>query len=131
MTSPTENKAVIRRFFAEIDAGNLASLDELVDEDYIDHHPPAFPGLPPGRAGLKRLFEIYQQWTPGVHEVLDQVAEGDLVLTRIRAHGPASLPDTGVVATAVHRVRDGKLVEHLGEHEYAARLTQIGVGAAS
>ena len=41
-----ENKAVVRRFYEEIDKGNLSVLDELVAEDYLDHAHPLFPGLP-------------------------------------------------------------------------------------
>jgi ketosteroid isomerase-like protein len=51
-----ENKALVRRFYAEIDAGNIGAMDELVAEDYVDHHPPPFPGLPPAREGLKEAF---------------------------------------------------------------------------
>src|SRR4051794_36289289 len=40
-----ENKALIRRFYAEIDAGNIDAMDALVAEDYVDHNPPPFPGL--------------------------------------------------------------------------------------
>ncbi len=35
-----ENKALVRRFYEEIDKGNLAAMDELVAEDYLDHNPP-------------------------------------------------------------------------------------------
>ena len=82
-----ENKALIRRFYAECDAGNLAAMDELVSPDFVDHDPPPIPGLSVGRQGLKVAFEIFWKSTPGTHEVLDQVAEGDLVVTRIRAKG--------------------------------------------
>ena len=47
--STEANKALVRRFYQEIDKGNLAAMDELVAEDYIDHSPPPFPGLAPGR----------------------------------------------------------------------------------
>ena len=30
-----ENKALIRRFYAEIDAGNIDAMDELVAEDNV------------------------------------------------------------------------------------------------
>ena len=40
-----DNKNLVRRFYQEIDAGNLDALDELVAEDYLDHSPPPFPGL--------------------------------------------------------------------------------------
>jgi ketosteroid isomerase-like protein len=50
--TPEENKALVRRFYEEIDKGNLDAMDELVAEDYLDHNPPPFPGLAPGRKGL-------------------------------------------------------------------------------
>ena len=62
---PEENKALVRRFYAEIDAGNIDALDELVAENYVDHNPAPFPGLPAGREGLKRSFEIFWTATPG------------------------------------------------------------------
>jgi hypothetical protein len=90
---PEENKALVRRFYAEIDppcisaapaaltalpamslapvapfaeasvfvqnydvtrwrgrqGQHLDAMDELVAEDYLDHNPPRFPGLKPGR----------------------------------------------------------------------------------
>ena len=56
MSSEEANKAVVRRFYAEMDAGNLEAMDELVAEDYIDHNPPPFPGVGQGRAGLKQVL---------------------------------------------------------------------------
>jgi len=40
----------VRRFYTEIDKGNIEIIDELVGKNYIDHNPPPFP-LPPGREG--------------------------------------------------------------------------------
>jgi hypothetical protein len=48
--STEENKALVRRFYEEIDKGNVDALDELVAEDYIDHNPPRFPCHPAERA---------------------------------------------------------------------------------
>jgi len=47
--SPHENKQLVRRFYEEIDKGNLAAMDEMVAEDCLDHNPPPFPGLKPFR----------------------------------------------------------------------------------
>jgi ketosteroid isomerase-like protein len=99
-----DNKSLVRKFYAEIDAGNLAAMDELVAPDYVDHDPPPMPGLPDGLAGLKQAFEVFLRATPGTHEALDQVAEGDLVATRIRARGPfaenlGDIPATGGSST--------------------------------
>ncbi len=128
MTSPAQraaqNKALVRRFFEAVDAGDAAAMDELVREDYLDRQPPPFPGLPPGRAGLKKAIEMFRRSTPGRHEVLDQIASGDLVITRICVGGRPGIPDSGVTAMAVHRVRDGLLVEHLGELEAPGVIEQ-------
>ena len=70
----TDNKALVRRFYEEIDKGNIAILDELVAEDYIDHSPPPIPNLPKGREGVKRAFQVFQDATPGKHHIEDQIA---------------------------------------------------------
>jgi ketosteroid isomerase-like protein len=136
MGGPDDNKALVRRFYAEIDAGNLAAMDELVSPDFVDHDPPPIPGLPPGREGLKAAFEIFWRSTPGTHEVLDQVAEGDMVVTRIRAQGrfvedmgpiPATGGEMDVTATAMYRVSDGLLTEHWGEVDSLSMMQQLGV----
>jgi predicted SnoaL-like aldol condensation-catalyzing enzyme len=136
MGGPEDNKALVRRFYAEIDAGNLEAMDEIVSPGFVDHDPPPIPGLPPGRDGLKAAFEIFWRSTPGTHEVLDQVAEGDLVVTRIRAQGRfvedmGPIPATGgpmdVTATTVYRVSDGMLTEHWGEVDSLKMMQQLGV----
>ena len=69
MTTADSNKALVRRFYEEIDKGNIGVLDELVADDYIDHNPPPFPGLAEGREGLKQAFSIFQHATPGYHRI--------------------------------------------------------------
>jgi predicted ester cyclase len=136
MTASDDNKALVRRFYSEIDAGNLAAMDELVAADFVDHDPPPIPGLEPGLAGLKQAFEIFLHATPGTHEVLDQVAEDDLVVTRIRARGRfaeslgdirATGGDLDVTATSVDRVSDGQITEHWGETDSFTLMQQLGV----
>ena len=136
MGAKDDNKALVRRFYAEIDAGNLEAMDELVARDFVDHDPPPIPGLAPGLNGLKQAFEIFWRSTPGTHEVLDQVAENDLVATRIRARGrfaedlgdiPATRGPLDVTATAVYRVKDGQLIEHWGDTESFTLMQQLGV----
>jgi ketosteroid isomerase-like protein len=103
MSPEEENKALVQRFYREIDAGNIDALDELVAPDYIDHSPPPFPGLSPGRDGLKEAFRIFQKATPGRHDIEQQVAEDDTVVTRLVATGTheGDLPN-GIARTGNH-----------------------------
>jgi steroid delta-isomerase-like uncharacterized protein len=132
-----ENKALVRRFYEAIDAGDLDAMDELVAEDYINHHPPPFPLDGDGRDALKQMFQILWEATPGRHEIEDQIAEGDKVVTRLTAHGrherdlPGPIPASGnelhVSAVAIHRIADGKLAEHWSGTDELGLLVQLGV----
>jgi predicted ester cyclase len=134
MTS--ENKALVRRFYEEIDKGNLAAMDELVAEDYIDHSPPPFPGLALGREGLKQSFKLFLDATPGFHKIEDQIAEGDKVVTRLTAYGThegdlPGAPRTGnkleMTAIVIHRIAGGKLAEKWSNKDVLGFLQQIGM----
>ncbi|MFD8478471.1 ester cyclase [Kitasatospora sp. NPDC059673] len=134
--SVEENKSLVRRFYREIDAGNLEAMDELVSEDYVDHSPPPFPGLAPGREGLKQAFRLFWEATPGVHEIEDQIAEGDKVVTRLTGRGTSvgdlpGIPATGrpitMTATVVHRIENGKLAEKWSDKDILGFLQQLDV----
>jgi len=138
MSSPAENKELVRRFYEEIDKGNLAAMDELVAEDYLDHNPPPFPGLKPGREGLKQAFKIFWEATPGYHQIEEQIAEGDKVVTRLTSYGkhekdlpgaPRTGNDLKMTSITIHRIADGKLVEKWAEKDVLGFLVQIGVMA--
>ena len=136
VVSVEENKALVRRFYAEIDAGNIDAMDELVAEDYIDHNPPPFPGLASGREGLKQAFEIFWKATPGHHTIEDQIAEGDKVVTRLTAvgtheHDLPGIPTTGndlkMTATVTHRIENGQLAEKWSDKDVLGFLQQLEV----
>jgi steroid delta-isomerase-like uncharacterized protein len=137
--SAEDNKALVRRFYDEIDKGNLEAMDQLVAEDYIDHSPPPFPALQHGREGLKQAFQIFWEATPGSHRIEDQIAEGDKVVTRLTAVGkhtgdlPGAPPtghDLEMTAIVIHRIADGKLVEKWSEKDVLRFLQQIGTMSA-
>jgi steroid delta-isomerase-like uncharacterized protein len=136
MATEESNKALVRTFYEEIDKGNLAAMDELVSEDYINHHPPPFPALAPGREGLKQAFQIFWEATPGHHVIEDQVAEGDKVVTRLTVYGAhegdlPGIPKTGnkmeMTAVAIHRIADGKIAEHWSNTDELGLMQQLGV----
>jgi predicted ester cyclase len=130
------NKALLRRFYEEIDKGNVDALDELAAVDYLDHNPPPFPGLRPGREGLKQAFKLFMAATPGYHRIEDQIAEGDKVVTRLTSFGkhegdlpgaPRTGNDMKMTSITIHRIADGKLAEKWAEKDVLGFLQQIGV----
>jgi ketosteroid isomerase-like protein len=136
MASAEENKRLVRRFYEEIDKGNLAVIDELVAENYLDHNPPPFPGLAPGREGIKQAFKIFWEATPGHHHIEDQIAEEDKVVTRLTSYGkhegdlpggPRTGNDLKMTSITIHRIANGKLVEKWAEKDVMGFLKQIGV----
>ena len=136
--SSEDNKALIRRFIDAIDANDSndwSMIDEFVAEDFVAHNPPA-PGVGLDREGLKQAAEIFRVATPGTHDVAMQVAEGDLVVSRILGRGvhagelmgiPPSNKPVETDGIVIHRVRDGKIVEYWSVVDVATILQQIGV----
>jgi len=76
------------------------------------------------------------QATPGRHQVEEQIAEGDKVVTRLTAHGkhegdlpgaPRTGNDLTMASITIHRIANGKLAEKWSGKDTLAFLTQIGV----
>ncbi len=135
MKTTEKNKALVRRFYEEIDKGNIDILDELVAEDYLDHSPPPLPGLAKGREGLKQAFKVFWEATPGRHNIEDQIAEGDKVVTRMISVGkhekdlpgaPRTGNDLRMTSITIHRIAKGKLVEKWSEKDIHGFLQQTG-----
>lgn len=133
-----ENKDLIRRYFSAIDtneADDWDVLDNYIAESFVAHHPPA-PGVTLDRAGMKQSAEIFRVGAPGTHEITMQIAEGDLVVSHVRARGVHEGELFGIPATnksvenegiAIHRVCDGKIVEYWAVVDFAAILVQLGL----
>lgn len=131
-----ENKRLVRRFYEAIDKGDIAAMDMYVEEDYVDHNPPPFPGLAKGREGLKQAFKVFLEATPGYHKIEDQIAEGDKVVTRLTSYGkhegdlpgaPRTGNDLKMTSITIHRIANGKLAEKWAEKDVLGFLKQIGV----
>jgi predicted SnoaL-like aldol condensation-catalyzing enzyme len=134
--SAEANKALVCRFYEEIDKGNLDAMDDMVAPDYLDHNPPPFPDLLPGREGLKQAFKIFWEATPGYHRIEDQIAEGDKVVTRLTSFGkhegdlpgaPRTGNDLKMTSITIHRIANGRLIEKWAEKDVLGFLRQIGV----
>jgi predicted ester cyclase len=132
-----ENKELIRRYLQAIDdndSDDWSVLDEFIAPDFVAHNPPA-PGVTLDRDGMKQAAEIFRVATPGTHEVTLQVAEGDLVATHLVGRGvhagellgiPATNREVETEGIAIHRIRDGKIVEYWSVADVARVLQQVG-----
>ena len=130
------NKALVRRWLAEMDKRNLHIVDELVAVDYIDHNPP-IPDLAPGREGVKQANALLLTAFPdATHTIEDQIAEGDKVVTRMTVRGTfigeyLGIPPNGKQITAegimIHRIAGGQLVEHWAMADNLRLFQQLGV----
>jgi steroid delta-isomerase-like uncharacterized protein len=133
-----ENKDVIRRYIEAVDANasdDWSVIDQYIAEDFVAHNPP-IAGVTLDREGMKQASEIFRTATPGRHEILMQVAEGDLVVSHIVGRGvhtgellgiPATNKEVETDGIVIHRLRDGKIVEYWSVNDVARVLQQVGV----
>jgi predicted ester cyclase len=138
-----ENKALIRHYYEEIDAAakderGASVLDDFIAPIFLNHDPS--PGFTPDLEGLKQAYNHFLAANPdGYHVVEDMIAEGDKVVTRLSAYGTQTgelfgIPPTGkqvsMTAIAIHRIANGKIVEHWSELDNLGLMQQLGVVAS-
>ena len=130
-----ENKEFVRRSEEAWNEGNLEEAFDHFADDYRENTP--FPGLPPNKEGLKALLTAFRNAFPDAHVTIDlMVAEDDLVSYHSTARGTHTgefmgIPPTGrqveVGAIHIHRLADGKIVEHWGRSDQIGLMRQLGV----
>ena len=129
------NKQIVTRFNREcIEQGIPESFEALLSDDVINHSAPA--GMPKGKESFYFfLNNVLRQGFPNLKvEILDQIAEHDLVTTRKRILAthtrevfgiPASHKEVEIKVIDMVRLRDGKYVEHWGQSNFDEVLKQI------
>jgi steroid delta-isomerase-like uncharacterized protein len=132
-----ENKAIARRALEEVFSGqgDLDVADELFAPNYVGHDP-ASPEDIHGLEGVKEFAGMYRNAFPDVlMSVEDQVAEGDMVVTRWIASGThqgdlMGIAPTGnrvtVAGTSVERIVNGKIEETWDNYDALGMMQQIG-----
>jgi predicted ester cyclase len=136
------NKQIVRRFVDEYQTNADAdAFAELIHPALVDHSRP--PGVAEGPEGVRQQFDLFRAAFSGFRATIDeQVAEGDLVVTRKRFHGVhdgdfLGIPPTGreveIAVIDVVRVRDGRIAEHWNVVDRLGLLEQLGAlpGAAA
>lgn len=114
-----ENKALVRRYYQEA-MGDLSGIEEVVADDFVDHHFP--PDLPSGPEGVRQFFAnvlggVFSDMRIKIDFLL---AEGDKVdchfaLLANHTGEFAGIPPKGnrirCPAISTFRIEGGKLVE--------------------
>jgi ketosteroid isomerase-like protein len=101
------NKAVSRRFTELFTTGDEAAADQIFDADVVFHGTRA-DGEVRGREALKAFIAGYRRAFPDARSTVeDQIAEGDMVVTRWRA----ARSDLEMQGITIERIVDGRIVE--------------------
>ena len=145
--STEDNKAIVRRYFEEVhNKGNVAAVDELIAPNPVLHFDSPINVPVPGemqlsREEIKQVASQFRTTFPDLHYKVElQVAEGDMVVTRVTARGThkgeyrgmtyKGIPPTGKqvtwTETQIFRIADGKIVEQWSNEDDLGRLQQVG-----
>ena len=134
--STEENKAIARRLIEEAwSQGNLDVLDELMHPAYAGHHSQV-PKRQPSLDLYKQFIVRTRTALPDFHATVeDQIAEGDLVVTRWSGQGthqgthlgiPPTNKQVTVTGIVIEHIVDGKTVEGWVEMDLLGMLQQLG-----
>ena len=133
--SAEQNKALVRRFWDLINAHDADAAFALCSSNFIDHGLP--PGTQPGVESSRQFFKEEFAAFPDVYgTVLDILAEGDKVASRMELEGThkgplMGIPPTGKhvkwTLTSLHRIADGQIAEHWTEMDKIGLMQQLGV----
>ncbi len=135
--SSEDHKALIRRLIEEgWNQGKLATVDELMAPNLVDHSP-MVPNLPPGSEGYKQFIVASRTAFPDIwFAIEDLIAEGETVVMRLTWGGTnqgawLGIPPTGkqVAGTGIYifRMAGGKVVERWGNQDDLGMMQQLGL----
>jgi steroid delta-isomerase-like uncharacterized protein len=132
-----DGTGLITRFYKEIiEGGNLALIDELATDDYVDHEE-ALPGQPPGKEGVRYFVNAIRTAFPDIRvkTIEASVADGKMEACHVILTGTHRGEMAGIAATGksvefggtdIIRVEDGKVAEHWGTTDNLRLMQQIG-----
>ena len=127
-----QNKALIRRLYAEVVNGRKDELiDEMIAEDFDDH-----AARDKGREHFKTLYHVMIRIFPDIQASLqDLIAEGDEVVARVEFTATQADSFRGFPATNrqitysgmdIFRIKDGKLTERWAQRDFLGMLERLG-----
>jgi steroid delta-isomerase-like uncharacterized protein len=135
--SREEKRNVLKRVSREVfGAGNMASADELISPDFVDHDP--LPGMPADREGFKTVVQMFRSAFPDFEvDLVHTIVDGDKVVDHVASRGThqgefMGIPPTGkrisTSAIVISRLDDeGRIAERWQRFGAMQLLQQIGV----
>jgi predicted ester cyclase len=89
-----EHKVLAMRMYNEvIGQGNLAALDDIVHDDFIEHE--EMPGLPTDKTAPAAFVSMFRSAFPDLHASIEgMVQEGEKLVVRARMFRPPATSST-------------------------------------
>ena len=133
-----ESKAVVKKFYALLDAGDMSGLGQLLSDNFVWH----VAGIPAplDKQSSVGFLQAFRAAFPDMQHSLDpQIAEGDRVATPLTFRAthrgelqgiPASGKRVEILALNIHRVLGEKIAHAESVVDMMSLMQQIGVIAA-
>jgi predicted ester cyclase len=133
----SDGAGLLTRFYKEVvEGGNLALIDELTADGYVDHEE-LLPGQPPGKDSVRFFVNMIRNAFPDIKvKTIDaSLAEGDMEACHVVLTGTHRGEMAGIAATGksvefdgtdIIRVDGGKVAEHWGTTDNLRLMQQIG-----
>lgn len=128
-----ENKTIVRRFYKAFEGNDLDALKDILAPELVAYNP-----HPQNRdehiQGIRGWNAIFSE---NHFEVIDQIAEGDMVASHVILRGvhskanfqgvPPSDKQIEIPAVTIERIKDGKIVERRVYSDRLGMMRQIGL----
>ena len=134
-----ENKTIARRYFLEVwNESNLDLIDELLDPGYVRMGGRQIYGAPITPDVQKSVIRRFKEAFPdATFTIIDQIAEGDTVVNRLRATGTnnGTREFMGILPTgnsfecdiiAILVIKNGRIASSLVSDDDLGLLQQLG-----
>lgn len=134
--SQTNNAELIKKYFEEVwNYGNLDVLDEILDENYVNHSPGA-PNPPAGPAGLKPIVTAIREAFPDLKYIIENIVISEnqiavhIIMTGTHLGDFFGIAPTGkqirVNQMQIEHIRNNKIIEHWRVTDDLNLMRQLG-----
>ncbi len=129
-----ENKAVVRKFYALLEKGDMSGVSQVLSDKFVWH----FAGIPAplDKQSSVGFLQAFRAAFPDMRHSLDpQIAEGDRIVTPLTFRGthggelqgiPASGKRVEIRALNIHRIIGGKIAQAETVVDMMSLMQQIG-----